>query len=183
MKIIAVKSSPRKNGNTNAIIERILEGAEENEHHILRYDLENMNFKGCSACRACKENGSFCVIKDDLTHYWEELISADVLIWGSPNYMGTINGTLKTFIDRHYCTKDKSMKSKLQPGRKAIMVLSQGHSDSSYYLDNYRFLEKYLKTHKMDVDMVIHSGHTHASQDKELMDKTYQMGKALSDNE
>lgn len=179
MKIIAVNSSPRKNGNTYAIIEKILEGAVKSGHDILKYDLEDMNFKGCTACRACKETGSFCVIKDDLIDYWNELISADVLVWGSPNYMGTINGTLKTFIDRHYCTKDKSMKSKLQSGRRAILVLSQGHSDPNYYLDNYRFLEKYLKTHEMDVEMMIHSGHSHANEDNALMQEAYELGKTF----
>ncbi len=179
MKILVVKSSPRKHGNTNSIIDKILEGAEENGHLVLPYDLNEMSYRGCQACRVCKEKGVYCVLNDDLNDYWNKLRTADVLILGSPNYMGTVSGLFKSFIDRHYCTKDINMNSKLQPGKKAVLVFSQGNSNESYYADNYRVIEKYLTTHEMEVQTIIHSGHVPAKENKELMEKAYQLGKSI----
>lgn len=179
MKIIAIKSSPRKSGNTNTIIEKILEGAEEKGHLALRYDLNEMNFKGCQACRVCKEKDIYCILNDDLKDYWNKLRTADVVILGSPNYMGDISGTLKSFIDRHYCTRDIHMVSRLDPHKKAILVFSQGYEDKEYYKNNYNILEKYLKKHEMDVETIIHSGHDHAQNDEALMSMAYDLGKNL----
>lgn len=179
MKILAIKSSPRKNGNTNTIIDKILEGARENGHLVRSYDLNEMNYKGCQACRVCKEKGVYCILNDDLKDYWDKLRTADVLVLGSPNYMGTVSGLFKSFIDRHYCTKDIKMNSKLTPNKKAILVFSQGVSDKTYYKSNYDVIEKYLKTHHIKVQTIIHSGHVHAKEDKELMEKGYQLGKNL----
>lgn len=179
MKILVVKSSPRKQGNTNSIIDRIIEGAAENGHLVRAYDLNEMSFRGCQACRTCKEKGVYCILNDDLNDYWDKLRTADVLILGSPNYMGTVSGLLKSFIDRHYCTKDINMNTKLQPGKKAVLVFSQGNSNDTYYEENYRVIEKYLKTHQMDVQIVIHSGHIPAKENEGLMEKAYQLGKNL----
>lgn len=179
MKILAIKSSPRANGNSNTMIEKILQGAEEKGDIVFRYDLNEMDYKGCQACRVCKEKGIYCTINDDLQNYWDKFKTADVIVLGSPNYMGTITGTLKIFIDRHYCAKDVNMKPKIEPGKKAILVISQGNADEAYYKENYKFLEKYLGTLKMDVETIIHSGHTPAEKNEELMKKAYELGKNL----
>lgn len=179
MKVLAIKSSPRIKGNTNSIIDKIVQGAEESGHVIIPYNLNEMHVKGCQACRTCKEKGVDCIIKDDLKDYWDKLKTADVLIMGSPVYMYTFCGPLKTFIDRHYCTKDKNMKSRLEPGKKVIMVYSQANSDEDAYKDNFNVLDQYFKTHKMEVQTIVHCGHNHASENEELMQMAYELGKSL----
>lgn len=179
MKILAIKSSPRIKGNTNTIIDNIVAGAGASGKEIVEYNLDQLHYRGCTACRVCKEKEVYCVLKDDLTDYWENLVEADVLIIGSPNYMGNICGTLKSFIDRHYCTKDKSMKSKLKPNKRVVLVFSQGKADKDYYMNNYEGLKKYLETHDMKVEFIIHSGHDHVSEDTAFLKESFLLGQNI----
>jgi len=177
MKILAIKSSPRDKGNTNTIIDNITAGISGKE--VIEYNLDKLQYRGCNACRVCKEKDCYCVINDDLSEYWENLVEADVLIIGSPNYMGNICGTLKSFIDRHYCTKDKNMISKLKPNKRVILVFSQGKADKEYYMNNYEGLKKYLETHEMKVEMIIHSGHDHVTADQEFLKECFLLGQNI----
>ena len=43
MKILALQASPRKNGNTNRILDEMIKGAEDNGHEVIKYYLEKMD--------------------------------------------------------------------------------------------------------------------------------------------
>ena len=104
MKVTAINGSPRKNWNTVALLKKSLEGvasigAETDLIHL--YDLD---FKGCCSCFACKKKESnlngHCAMKDDLTEVLKKVKSSDILIFGSPIYLGNITGEMKSFIER-----------------------------------------------------------------------------------
>ncbi|MGD9505996.1 MAG: flavodoxin family protein [Syntrophobacteraceae bacterium] len=54
MKIICLLGSPRKNGNSAAIAERFCETAKKSGAEVQTFALNELNFRGCQACMACK---------------------------------------------------------------------------------------------------------------------------------
>ncbi|WP_186430448.1 flavodoxin family protein [Clostridium sp. BSD9I1] len=114
MKILGINGSPRKNWNTDILINKALEGAASQgaETEIIHlYDLE---FKGCISCFACKRiNGKGygkCAVKDDLALVFEKIEKADALVLGSPIYFGEVTGEMRSFVERlffQYLVYDK----------------------------------------------------------------------------
>ena len=56
MKVVAVLGSPRENGFSSTLAQRVLRGAADAGHEVVPYELNKMNVKGCQGCRTCKEN-------------------------------------------------------------------------------------------------------------------------------
>ena len=104
MKAIAINGSPRKNWNTVTLLKKALEGAESVGAETEMIHLYDLDFKGCSSCFFCKrKNSGFigqCSMKDDLTPVLERAMASDVLLLGSPIYIGYITGEMKSFMER-----------------------------------------------------------------------------------
>ena len=54
MKVIAINGSPRKNGNTAALLEHAMNGCRSQGAQTKRIDLYHLNYKGCMSCFFCK---------------------------------------------------------------------------------------------------------------------------------
>ena len=101
-KILILNGSPRKNGKTASLVKSFVEGAESSRNEIKELYLQGMNIGGCLACEACQSNGGTCVQNDDMLIVNEAFLWADVVVFASPQYWGTITGQLKIVIDRLY---------------------------------------------------------------------------------
>jgi len=132
MKITAFNGSPRKNGNTRIVIEKILESASEKGLSTEIIDLNDMNIKGCQACYSCKKNGNNCVINDDMQKLHESVLSSDVIILGSPTYMWQVSAQTKLFTDRLYNFFNFNEPSKIK-GKKLILLFTQGSQDPNFF--------------------------------------------------
>jgi multimeric flavodoxin WrbA len=99
MKILAVSCSPRKNGNTVAMLEKALEGAKGDGAEVELYSVAGKNIKPCDGCWAC-HNTAICVIKDDMQELYDKIIAADGIIFGTPIYSWGMTAQSKAIIDR-----------------------------------------------------------------------------------
>ena len=100
MTIVAVISTPEKNGNTEDVVNKIAESAKANGQDVKTFHLNPMtNRKGCQACFACKAKGR-CVQNDDLTPVLDAIREADGVIIGTPNYLGGVSAGLYALIER-----------------------------------------------------------------------------------
>jgi len=116
MKAIAVNGSPRKGWNTYQALEKALEGAAAAGCDETRfYNLIDMNFKGCVGCCGCKRLGNpnfgKCNLRDELTPLLEDIATADVLLIGSPLYLGDVTGMTRNLLERlafQYLSYDKT---------------------------------------------------------------------------
>ncbi|MBQ7701218.1 MAG: flavodoxin family protein, partial [Candidatus Methanomethylophilaceae archaeon] len=80
-KIVAIVSSPRKNANTDFLVNTAANAAKENGNDVEIFYLNTMtNKKGCQGCDACKKNGGSCITKDDLTPVLDAIRDADGVI-------------------------------------------------------------------------------------------------------
>ncbi|WP_298683368.1 flavodoxin family protein, partial [uncultured Methanomethylovorans sp.] len=96
MKIIAIISSPRgKNSNTLKLVNAALDGVSAAGAEAEIVDVAKLKIKYCTACNVCHTTG-VCPIKDTYNEVLEKLLSADGIIWSSPNYMTNVTAQLKT---------------------------------------------------------------------------------------
>jgi multimeric flavodoxin WrbA len=104
MKIIALNSSPRRDWNTAQLLKRALEGAASMGAETQFLNLNDLNYKGCQSCFACKtRNGPSygrCAYRDELTPILSEIETSDALILGSPIYFGDVPGSMRNLIER-----------------------------------------------------------------------------------
>ena len=54
------------------------------------------------ACDIYKNNGGSCDQNDDMTEVLDKMIAADVIVMATSVYFYTMNGQMKTLIDRTY---------------------------------------------------------------------------------
>lgn len=103
MKVLAINGSPRKNGNTAALLKQAMDGAKSQGAETRRIDLYSMNCKGCISCFYCKRKDKphgICAVRDDLTPILAELKETDILLLGSPIYYDNITSGMVAFLER-----------------------------------------------------------------------------------
>ena len=106
-KIIVLNGSPRKNGNTSALVKAFREGAESAGHTVTEFWLGGMKINGCRGCCAGGKNPeSPCVQKDDMEQIYPAYKEADVVVLASPLYYWTISGQLKCAFDRLFAVAE-----------------------------------------------------------------------------
>jgi len=128
VKILAVNGSPRKDGNTAAMLKEILKIADREGAQSTYIDLSEMHIHDCKACMKCKK-GESCPQKDDMDVVRPLILEADILMLGSPVYMGDETGQMKCFIDRLYgflgpTNVPGKYESKLRDGKRAIALFT-----------------------------------------------------------
>ncbi len=100
--IIAINGSPRKNGNTAAMLNILLEKFKVAGHKTELLNIGGRKISGCSACYKCVENKNMkCAIDTDMINECiAKLSKADAVILGSPTYFADMTADMKAFIDR-----------------------------------------------------------------------------------
>jgi multimeric flavodoxin WrbA len=101
-KVLIVSASPRKGGNSDLLCDQFMRGAKEAGNQAEKIFLRNKRINHCVACGACQGNGGNCVQKDDMPEVLDKMIAADVIAMATPVYFYTMNGQMKTLIDRTY---------------------------------------------------------------------------------
>jgi len=102
-KVLGFVGSPRKDGNTDALVDAILSGAESAGARIEKIHLADLDIANCCECSICHSGGpKTCSIKDDMIGLAEKMQGADVLIFGTPVFWWGPSGIFKAFMDRWY---------------------------------------------------------------------------------
>lgn len=102
MYVVAVNGSPRKNGNTKQLLEKVLEPLAEAGWTTELVQIGGEKIQGCRSCYKCFEKqDKRCVFgKDAFNPCMEKLLAADAMIFGSPTYFTDVSAELKALIDR-----------------------------------------------------------------------------------
>lgn len=100
MKVLAINSSARKDGNTAFLINTVFEELKKEGIETEMVQLAGKVIEPCKACWACggKKN---CVHKKDLfQEIYEKMIQADGILLGSPVYTANISANMQAFLER-----------------------------------------------------------------------------------
>ncbi|WP_294192895.1 NAD(P)H-dependent oxidoreductase [uncultured Cloacibacillus sp.] len=137
-KIIVLNGSPRKNGNTSALVKAFREGAESAGHSVTEFWLEGMNINGCRGCCAGGKNPeSPCVQKDDMAQIYLAYKEADVVVLASPLYYWTISGQLKCAFDRLFAVAECDPGYTNPRKESALLMAAEGNGfeETVYWYD------------------------------------------------
>lgn len=100
MKVLAINSSARKDGNTAILINRVFE-----ELHKEGIETEMIQFAGqtiepCKACWACGGQENCVHRKDHFQEIFDKMKEADGILLGSPVYTANLSANMQAFLER-----------------------------------------------------------------------------------
>jgi multimeric flavodoxin WrbA len=106
MKVLGITGSPRKNGNTEILMNEALKAARNEGCETEIFRMSEKEVAPCDACGTCFETGN-CVVQDDMQELYEMLERADGIIFGSPVYFGSVSAQAKAVMDRMFALLQK----------------------------------------------------------------------------
>lgn len=103
MNVLLISGSPRKNGNTHALLKELTAGIlEAGRHTVHTADVTRMKIAPCLGCDGCKHGEKVCVQKDDAQSLMDQMRQADCIVFATPVYWWGMTAQLKLAIDRLY---------------------------------------------------------------------------------
>ncbi|MBC7229053.1 MAG: flavodoxin family protein [Actinobacteria bacterium] len=97
--LLALYTSPRRNGNTSLLLDALSEGAGEAGLEVRAFRVADMDLRPCRACNACFRDGE-CVQKDDMQEIYPHLLGAEAVAMAAPIFSMNICAQAKALIDR-----------------------------------------------------------------------------------
>ncbi|MBU0975877.1 MAG: flavodoxin family protein [Patescibacteria group bacterium] len=139
MYILAINGSHRKNGNTKILLEEVLASCKKAGAETEVVQLADTKIEYCAAHESdfCKNKG--CVYKDGADEILDKMLKAKAIIVGSPVYMGTVSGRLKTFMDRTVILRRKGFALKNKVGAAVAVGGYQGGGQEYTIRDIHNF--------------------------------------------
>ncbi len=183
MKVIAFNGSPRKNGNTAMLINRVFEELEKEGVATELIQLGGQNIRGCRACRKCFENKDRrCVVKDDiLNDCLEKMFDADGIILGSPTYFSNVSSEIKALIDRSglvAIANDYILKRKV--GAAVVAVRRAGATDTFDAINKLFFINQMIVPASVYWNLGIGAGEREVKDDDEGMNTMKVLGENMA---
>lgn len=142
---LGIAGSPRKAGNSTALLRSFLKGAELKGFDTAVIHLSDYRFKGCQGCGRCYKDLP-CRTKDDLDKVMPLLKRAVIWALSSPIYYDGVSGQMKLFFDRLHWTTRLPPWPKV-PRRGAVIVTYED-GPNPHYRDVARRLGGYLSWNK-----------------------------------
>ncbi|MBN1433023.1 MAG: flavodoxin family protein [Methanomicrobiaceae archaeon] len=148
--VLGISGSPRRNGNTEKLLDAFLKGAEDAGGDVEKIVLKKLRFRSCMGCNKCHNTG-ICVVKDDLTPVLEMIATTDVLALSSPIYSMGITSELKALIDRgqylwarKFVLKDLEFSAEHIKLHKGLFISTAGQDTNDVFLGAYPVLTAFF---------------------------------------
>ena len=97
--VLVLSTSPRKGGNSDALADAFVRGAQEAGNQVEKITLYDKTIGFCKGCLSC-QNTQRCIIRDDADAITQKMLAADVLAFATPIYYYGMCGQMKTLLDR-----------------------------------------------------------------------------------
>ncbi len=182
MKILGVIGSPRKNGNTHILLNKLLEGAQSagaDTESLFLGDLKIHECDGCLVCWKAKE----CSKHDDMNNIYPKIIESDVIVFGTPVYWYGPTALMKLFLDRFVYFNCPENRKKIQ-GKKAVIVIPYEEESIDTAVPVLMLFEKSFRYLEMDlVGSIIVPGVSEKGdifQKRNRLEEAYDMGKSIA---
>ena len=89
-KVLILSTSPRKGGNSDLLCDEFMRGAKESGNDVEKIFIAQKKINYCIGCGVCNSTHK-CL---------DKMVSADVIVLATPVYFYSMDGQLKTLIDR-----------------------------------------------------------------------------------
>ncbi len=129
MKVLGIVGSGRKEGNTDTLVDKILEGARSSGHDTSKVSLTDVKISPIGDCRSCREAGH-CLIEDDSDALRQQMLAGDCVVFGTPLYWYGPSAQMKAFLDRWVCPMNLDKHDFLNRMRGKKCLLAVPHQDT-----------------------------------------------------
>lgn len=145
MKVLGINGSPRIGGNTDILLDKVLEGARQKGAATEKIILNKIKFSPCQECENLNDDGT-CIVQDDMQDVYKKIKDIDALILASPIFFGSLSAQTKMMIDRFQCLWRAKYRLKKDIGFKKIKggFISVEGSDRKDFFENARSIVKNL---------------------------------------
>ena len=142
MYAIGINGSPRKGGNTQMLVNTVLDTLSGKGWEAEFVQLGGETIRGCQACSKCfKSKDGKCAFQDDCFQgIYDKIMKADAVIVGSPTYYSDVTAEVKALCDRTgyvSLANGRALKGKI--GAAAIAV-RRGGAIHAFDTINHMFL-------------------------------------------
>ncbi len=151
MNVTCIYGSPAKKSKSTTLAKIFLNALRKSRVETDEFMLNDLNYKGCQACMACKSTSEKCVVPDDMQDVLESVRKCDLLVLATPVYYGDVSSQMKGFIDRTFSYlrsgfMERPDPCRLEPGKKLVFIIMQGAPDTESFEDvfpRYKFFFKF----------------------------------------
>ncbi len=179
-KIVILNGSPRKSGNTSALVKAFTEGAQNAGSTVTEFFLDGMDIHGCKGCFGGHSNKECpCVQKDDMAQIYPAVKECDVVVLASPLYYWTMSGQLRTALDRLFALEEGDGNLLRGNGKSSALLMAAegyGFDDAVLY---YNHLMEHLRWKKLG--HVLAGGNMNVGdiKGKAEIRQAYELGKSI----
>ena len=179
-KIVVLNGSPRRNGNTSALVRKFSEGAESAGSTVKEFFLDSMDIHGCKGCfggHSSKECP--CVQKDDMMQIYPAIKECDVIVLATPLYYWNMSGQIRTAIDRLFALEEGDGNLLRGNGRASALLMAaegNGFEDVLLYYDH---LMEHLRWKNLGHVLAGGNGDVGDIEGKAELQKAYELGASI----
>ena len=175
-----LNGSPRRKGNTSALVRAFTEGAESAGHTVTEFFLDEMNIHGCKGCFGGHSGkDSPCVQKDDMDKVYPAVKESDVIILATPLYYWNMSGQIRTAVDRLFALEEGDGNLLRGQGRaSALLMVAEGHGFEDVLL-YYDHLMEHLRWKNLGHILAGGNGDIGDIEGKPELEKAYVLGKSI----
>ena len=101
--ILGINASGRPNGVTADAVKAVLSATNLPSEYI---SLAGKRFTGCIGCTLCAAD-NVCKVQDDWLKIGDAMLRADAIVFGAPNYFGSINALGHACLERTFCFRHR----------------------------------------------------------------------------
>ena len=151
MNVLALSSSPRRDGNSFRLARAMVDGAREAGHETELVHLDDHVRHHLRDCRRCRDEAGRCTIDDGFEALLRDrVLPADAIIFATPLYWYGVSGQLKTFLDRLFCfiaasEPEADMFVRRLMGKRLALVLSSEETYPGAPLGVIHELQEYAR--------------------------------------
>ena len=188
LNILGIYGSPRRGGNSEAVLDRVLKGAEAAGAKVERLYVRDLKMTGCIECGACEKDGQ-CVLKDDMQKVYPLFEEADVILLASPIFFYGLSAQAKAVVDRAQAMWSRRMLRKPRDQWKhheggTGYLIAVGATKGKNLFEGVKFVAKYFfDALDMDYEDGLFykglEGKDDAKNNPEIMEEAYAFGKRI----
>lgn len=179
-KIVILNGSPRRNGNSAALVRKFTEGAQSAGNTVTEFYLAGMDIKGCKGCfggdsaRECP-----CVQKDDMMKIYPAAKDCDVIVFSSPLYYWNLSGQLRTAVDRLFALEEGGENLLRGHGRASALLMAAEGNGFGDVLSYYDHLLEHLNWKNLGHVLAGGNGDAGDIAGKKELEQAYALGKSI----
>jgi multimeric flavodoxin WrbA len=151
MRILGISASGREEGITSEAVKAVLEATGEPCEYV---SLAGLRIGGCRGCTCCAADNR-CVVEDDWPAIGNKMLAAEAIVFGAPNYYGTINALGHACLERTFCFRHREV---FRLAGKLGVAVAVGGGETTPVLD---YIRRMMASNKMaEVDAFRVSGYS-----------------------